>query len=142
MRGVSTLIGVVLLLLVVIAATSVLAVVLRGMTIWPRTVPRAYLCLMDFYAEEDQTKLMVWHQGGEILRSSEVLVILEGILKEGGEKRVENVFSTWCPSEVLGAGKFILSVPYVFETIERLMIVHKPSGATILYFSSPVSIRQ
>jgi len=140
MRGVSPLVGVVLLLVVALIALSISVVVLRGAMIWPKTVPRTYLCLADFHVENGYTKLTVWHQGGEVLKTSDVLVIIEGTL-EGGEKiRVEDALSAWCSENVLRVGKHILTVPYVFQQLERLTIVHRPTNTTIFYMSSPVII--
>jgi hypothetical protein len=140
MKGISTLIGVVLLLVVALITLSISIVVLRGAIIWPKTVPRTYLCFSDFRVENGYTKLTVWHQGGEVLKTSDVLVIIEGTLEEGEKIRVEDALSAWCSENVLRVGKHILTVPYVFQQLERLTIVHRPTNTTIFYMSSPVII--
>jgi hypothetical protein len=140
MRGVSTLVGVVLLLVVALIALSVSVAALRGAIIWPKTVPRTYLCFSDFHVENGYTKLTVWHQGGEVLKTSDVLVIIEGTLEEGGKIRVEDALSAWCSENMLRVGKYVLTVPYVFQQLERLTIIHRPTNTTVFYMSSPVNI--
>jgi hypothetical protein len=144
MRGVSTLVGVVLLLLVSFLAVAAFALLLgRTAGIWPTTTPRIYLQLVEAFSGDGQTGLVFQQQGGETLRASDLLLVLEGTLP-GGERarvRVENL-SSFCSENEIGTGKFTITVNRRFENIERLILLHRPTEATIFYLSLPLKVSE
>ncbi|GEM_PF-4045764 len=143
MEGVSTLVGIVLLLLVVFLAVSAFVLVLRGTAgIWPRTAPKIYLQLVGAFGRDNLTELVFQHQGGETLRTSDLSLVLEGTLREGERERLSTENADWCPENELRTGEFTIRIGKAFENIERLILLHRPTGATIFSLFLPLEVSQ
>jgi hypothetical protein len=140
MEGVSTLVGTVLLLLVAFLAISAFALVLRGTGgIWPRTTPKVYLQLVGAFGRDNLTELVFQQQGGETLRTSDLSLVLEGTLT-GGERERNPAY--WCSENELRTGKFTIRIGKAFENIERLVLLHRPTGATVFSLFLPLEVSQ
>jgi len=171
MKGISPLVGTVLLIVITLVGVFLYWFLSTKTvtTISPGAKPNVSLTLASTRAWDNLTEITLLHQGGEILRCSDVSFLLEGVLvsQVSGENvsvrlRLDNLSTekktvqvpgqvpdwakellVWC-SDNLIRNRFSIwfegSENAHFIAIERAYIIHHPASTSAFILSSPLSV--